>query len=58
MNGVKKTGGKVIGILVIVLIGLVVIKHPAATGNAGSELWNWLNGAADSLGDFLAKLTN
>lgn len=56
MNGVKKTGAKLLGIAIVLVILLVIIKQPVTAGNAGSDIWTWLNGAANSLGNFVNTL--
>lgn len=56
MNNVKRTSGKLLFVLIIVVIFLVIINQPKVSGNAASDFWDWLNSAATAIGNFIGNL--
>lgn len=57
MNGVKRTGGKLVGLALVVLVLLIVINAPNNSADATAAAWHWFNGVANSLGNFIHQLT-
>ncbi|TWH18540.1 hypothetical protein [Prauserella rugosa] len=56
MNGTKRTFGKFVFALFVLVIALAVIKNPANTGNAVGNVWQWLNDAAAGVGSFVTSV--
>lgn len=57
MNGVKRTGGKLVGLALVVLVLLIIINAPSNSAYAIAAAWQWFNGVANSLGNFIHQLT-
>jgi len=57
MNGVKRTGGKLVGLALVVLVLLIVINAPSNSADTTAAMWQWFNGIANSLGNFIHQLT-
>lgn len=49
MSDFRRTGRKLVFILIVVFLGLIVINQPVVSGQAASDFWHWLNHAANSV---------
>lgn len=58
MNDVKRTGTKLVGLAIVLVLLLFVIKNPDTAGTAGRDIWTGLNTAAESLGSFVQRLSH